>query len=346
MEWKVQRLPDLAGYTVEWAEANNFLLARRDRIYRSRDLTPPFTEVARIGASVLRRATSKFRLGQRLLRYMVYNLVPLKNGDLFVTFGKSVGIISNGVYADLPGLARACRVLRRGCAVDSNGNVYFGEYLSNNDRGRVNIYRYRTGGKRLEVAYTFAEKTIRHVHGMYFDEYSNSIYCLTGDVERECRILRSQDGFKSFDVVGEGDESWRAVSLLFDRRYIHYGTDAEFEDNRIIRLDRDSLEREDVGDVTGTVFYSARVGEDLFFTTTAENAPSQKQNVAAIWNITPQGKICKIAEFEKDRWHGGLFMFGTVHLPYKNGFDDRLFFALVGVTGDDQTFCLRRDQGP
>jgi hypothetical protein len=39
---------------------------------------------------------------------------------------------------------------------------------------------------------------------------------LTGDAGSECRIMRTEDGFASVETVGEGDETWRAVSVLFD----------------------------------------------------------------------------------------------------------------------------------
>ena len=66
--------------------------------------------------------------------------VPLDNGEIFVTFDKSVGVIRNGRYRELEGLARPCRVLRSACAIDGNGEIYFGEYLANNERGPMRVY--------------------------------------------------------------------------------------------------------------------------------------------------------------------------------------------------------------
>jgi len=33
-------------------------------------------------------------------------------------------------------------------------------------------------------------------------------------------------------------------------------------------------------------------------------------------------------------------MFGTIHLPYRNAIEDKLFFSVVGVKEDDRTFCV------
>ena len=103
-----------------------------------------------------------------------------------------------------------------------------------------------------------------------------------------------------------------------------------------------SIMRKSIGDVSGTAFYSKRLGADLFFTTTAENAPSQEENVAALWHVDPDGQCSELVKFGKDRWDGTLFMFGTMHLPYRNEASDKLFFSLVGVEEDDRTFCVKQ----
>ncbi len=342
MDWKVEQIPELTGYTVEWAEPGNYYLSRQNRIFHSTTLTPPFKEIGRVGAPAWKSAAAIFRPFQRLLRFMVYNVIPLYNGDVFVTFDKTVGVIRDGKYLPLVGLERPCRVLRAGCAVDQDGGVYFGEYLANDERGTMHVYKYIPGSDTLSVAYTFGAGEIKHIHGVYFDELTGSIYCLTGDNDPECRIVRTNDGFQTVEVVGSGDESWRAVSILFDEESLYYGTDAEFRDNRITRVNRSTLERTTLGEVTGTVFYAKKMGDDLFFTTTAENAPSQKENVAALWHVTTDGKCEKLASFEKDGLPGGLFMFGTIHFPFVNAEFDHLYFSLVGVRGDNKTFYARR----
>ena len=43
------------------------------------------------------------------------------------------------------------------------------------------------------------------------------------------------DYFKSIEVIGQGDQSWRSVSLLFTKKYIYYGTVCEFYQNKIYK---------------------------------------------------------------------------------------------------------------
>ena len=342
MNWSVEEVSELKGYTIEWAETGNYYLSRRNHLFHTKSLKPPFKKIAEIDAPKWKQIAARFRLTQRLLRFMFTNVVPLKNGNLFVTFDKSVGIIRQGKYEELKGLIRPCRVLRSACALDENGNILFGEYLANDERGEMRIYKYSPESDGLKIVYTFPPDSIKHIHGLYIDEFTKAIYCLTGDAEKECKIIRTFDEFKTLEIVGEGDETWRAVSVIFGKDKIFFGTDAEFRANHIYKLDRKTSVREILGEVNGTVFYSKKLGEDLFFTTTAENAPSQKENVAALWHATSDGNCREIIKFKKDFWHPTLFMFGTIHFPFVNKPDNELYFHLVGVREDNRTFRARK----
>ncbi len=343
MSFTVEEIPELRGFTVEWAEPGNYFLSRRNVVYHSSTLKAPFEQVAVIDAPSWKSAASNNRLLQRLLRFMVTNVVPLARRDeIFVTFDKSAGVIRDAKYRELAGLVRPCRVLRSACAVGRDGSVFFGEYLANDERGEMRIYRRRPGSDTVEVAYTFPAGSVKHIHGIYFDEFTGSLFCLTGDDLKECKILRTDDEFQTLETIGEGDETWRAVSVLFSGDSLFYGMDAEFRTNHIYRHDRAKGERRSLGEVSGTVFYSKTFGNDLFFATTAENAPAQKENVAAIWQTDGYAQLQEVIRFKKDRWHGTLFMFGTIHFPYVNRVNEGLYFSVVGVKGDNRTYRLAR----
>lgn len=337
MNWTLEEIPKLRGYCVEWAEPGKYYLSRRNEILHSENLEAPFKKIAIVAAPSWKTLASNFRLPQRLLRFMVTNVVPLGNGDLFVTFDKSVGIIRNGEYKHLLGLKRPCRVLRGACALDDKGSIFFGEYLANTERGPMRVYRYRTGDDAVKVVHTFPPGSIRHVHGLYYDRHTESVFCLTGDDERECQMLATSDEFATVQTIGSGDETWRAVSMLFSEDSIFYGTDAEFRENNIFRLERTTGERHDLGTVNGTVFYSIQIAGDLFFTTTAENAPSQVKNAAGLWKVS-NDECRQLASFKKDVWPTALFQFGTIHFPYANKLTNELYFQLVAVKGDSHTF--------
>ena len=342
MKWTVEAVPELRGYTVEWAEPGNFYLSRRSDLFHATALKPPFERIGTADAPAWKSAASRVRLAQRLLRFAVTNVILLNNGDLFVAFDKSVGVVRGGKYQTLKNLARPCRILRSACTIDGSGDVYFGEYIFNTERGAIRIYRYRQGADALEVAYTFPKNTIRHIHGIYFDDFTESLFCLTGDVDDECCFWRTFDGFKTVERVGAGDETWRAVSVQFKEDSFYYGMDAEYRTNHIYKVNRQTLARKSLGEVSGTVFHSIKMGADLFFTTTAENAPSQTENVAAVWHVDADDNLNHLVSFKKDRWHPSLFMFGKIHFPFVNRLANELYMQVVGVEEDDQMFRLVR----
>ena len=136
------------------------------------------------------------------------------------------------------------------------------------------IYRYNPTTKEVGIAHTFPPGQIRHVHGVHYDPFTESIWVVTGDLPHECKMLYTHDHFKSICVVGEGDESWRCLSPIFTKDYVFYGTDSEFQKNYIYRFDRKSGKRDIVAQIDGPVYYSKLLGDDMFFATTVEYCPS------------------------------------------------------------------------
>ena len=345
--WQVEPVPALSGYTVEWLEPGRVLLSRGNRIYRAATPTGPRQLVGEVAAPRWKRWTSRGRLAQRLLRFMVYNVLPLGDDTVLVTFGKQLGLILPGGYRSIRGMMRPCRVLRRGCALASDASVYWGEYVKNPERGAIHVYRYRPGTTHAEVVHTFGAGEIRHVHGVYRDPHTDSLWCLTGDRPEECRILRTSDGFETLETVGEGDETWRAVSLLFTVDAVYFASDAEFRDNHLYRLDRRSGERTTLATLDGPVYYSHAIGEDLFFATTAELCPSQSEPVASLWHVGSTGEVSRLVSFTKDllRKHltTMLFMPGTLHFPLGPGLEGVTYMSGVGLAGvDNQSLRLFR----
>lgn len=338
--WRVEEIPELKGFVIEWAEAGNYILSRRNQFFHTANITQKPKLIGEFEAPFWREIIAVSRLGQRLIRFSTNGIIPILPGEYFISFDRSIGILRDGKFTSIKGLRRPCRILRSGVAIHPSGDLYFGEYNANPEREPVLIYRYTPGTDEVSVAYEFSAGSIRHIHGIYFDRFNDSLICLTGDANDECRMITTHDGFNSIDIIGEGDESWRAVSVLFTEDAYFYGTDAEFRPNTIYRLDRQTREQKTLGEVSGTVFYSQQLDDELFFATTAENAPSQDENVAAIWNLSPAGQLSEVAKFQKDRWHKTLFGFGTIYFPHVSSAGTEIFFSISALNGDRKTFRI------
>ena len=63
---------------------------------------------------------------------------------------------------------------------------------------------------------------------------------------------------------------------------------------------------------------------------------------SVIWNVSADGECREIVKFHEDRWHGTLFMFGTIHFPFANKTAAELYFSLVGVKEDNRTYKISR----
>ena len=163
--WRVAEAPSLRGFVVEWLSADRVLLARRNVLYEAPAIGASLRRAGVVPQPWWRVAGSRVRIVQRALRQMFYNVLPLPDGSLFVTYARDVGSLRGGVWRPLPGLVRPCRVLRGGAALDPDGHVYFGEYLPNADRGAIRVYRCVPGAGALDVVHTFAPGAVRHVHG-------------------------------------------------------------------------------------------------------------------------------------------------------------------------------------
>lgn len=163
LEW----LPRHKGYTVEWADAKGYLLSRRDRLYFSQQLDDPtkFRLLGAVPASRGKRLMARSRIGQRLLRFLYYNVIRLpQGGRVFVTFRDRVGLFEpDGRFLEVSGLVQPCKFLRGGCAVDPEGGVYLGEYHLNRERGPMRIYYLAPGATRLEVVHQFPAGSVRHM---------------------------------------------------------------------------------------------------------------------------------------------------------------------------------------
>lgn len=314
--WCLEYQPKLDGFVVEWESPDRQLLSKRNHLFELANETDKPTYLGSFPVKKRDALLAQSRLVQRLLRFSYYNVLPLDDGRLFLTFGKRIGVMERGgEFSFISGLHRKFRVLRQGAAMAADRCVYFAEYFSNPDREAVNVYRYVPTETVVEVVYQFPAGSIRHVHGIYRDPIDDSLWCLTGDSEQECQIIRFSSDFDSPEIIGMGDETWRAVSCQFTEDAIYYAMDAEFRQNYLYRLDRQTGQRTQLAEMDGPVYYSARVGSDLFFGVAAELCPSQTGRAASVWHLDEQNVPTRVIAMQKDFLPLKYFQVGVFCFP-------------------------------
>ena len=280
---------------------------------------------------------SHFDLIRRFFRAEITGLYALTNGDRIAVAKKGLFLQKQG-----KGDFKKCFSIPRGskplnlCFAPS-GNIYLGEYFQNMEKQAVKIYCSEDNGQNWHIAYTFGVGNINHIHGLFFDKYTNRIWVATGDRENECIIGYTMDEFKTFIEVFRGGQEYRTCQLFFYKDYIVFGTDTQYEQNVIKKFDRKTLEITELQQVQGSVIKGGQVGDVAFISTTVEPSKVNTDKYAHLW-VTKNGLHWEERYKAKKDWLPYIFQFGTFEFPQYYGIDKlkRLYFsgrALKGLDG-------------
>lgn len=280
---------------------------------------------------------SRFSLTRRLLRAEITGLYSLSNGDHLAIAKKGLFLQKGG-----QGNFEKCFAMPRGSkplsiCIAPSGNLYFGEYFQNMEKHAVHIYRSEDNAQTWQIVYTFTEGEINHIHGLFYDQYTNRIWVATGDRENECIIGYTEDEFKTFKKVFRGGQEYRTCQLFFYKDFIVFGTDTQYEQNVIKMFDRKTLEITELQEVQGSVIKGGQVGEVAFISTTVEPSKVNTDKYAHLW-VTKDGLHWEERYKAKKDWLPFIFQFGTFEFPQYSGIDklERLYFsgrALKGLDG-------------
>jgi hypothetical protein len=261
---------------------------------------------------------STFFLTRRFFRAEITKLYTLNDGT-------QICIAKKGIFKREFGGCKfvKCFTVPRGSrpmnlCIDNNNHIYFGEYFTNAKKKPVHVYHSTDTGKSWDIAYTFPEGEINHIHGIFLDPYSNLIWVATGDRENECIIGNTSDGFKTLNVVFRGGQEYRAVNLLFYKDFIIYATDSQYLKNEIKKIDRRNFDISVLAKIQGSGIYGGQCGDYGFFSTSVEPSKVNKDKNSHLWLSRNGLEWEEIFKARKDIWNGTLFQFGSILFPQYN----------------------------
>ncbi len=276
----------------------------------------------------------------RLFRLSVHNLVVIQQEALVFSIRGSIVRydIRKGEFISTPVL-RGTRPLFLCCASDNK--IFYGDYFGNDNREIVQIYGSEDGGKSYQSVHVFPASTVRHIHGVFHDPYTESLWVTTGDNDEESGIWKTDDEFRTLTRIIGGSQCSRAVQLLFTQNHVYFGSDAPATVNNIFRLHKDTGDVERLQEVESSVFWGCKVGDKLFFSTAVEPSKVNKYGKACIWGSVDGCRWKSVARFSKDLWPMKLFQYGQIFFPNGKNDTDYLFFTPFATEKHGSIQCLK-----
>ena len=269
----------------------------------------------------LHKFFKRFRIFRRLLRIDKVNAVVINKAPLLLM------IIHQGSvyrYDHDQGLGFICRVLNGSSLLHDSiaitpFGVYFGEYVNQKRSLAVNIYKIDIELKNGDIIYTFENAAIKHIHSCSWDPYDNKLWILTGDNKNECKIITADHDFMNISIIGQGDQIWRAVSIIFKQDYVYWFMDSPSEPSRLVRYSRSNGSIQLLQEFPGPIWYVKELSTNLYvLSTVIEPGDSTDDNFVYMYQSNDLENWKLIHTFKKDLLSSSYFKFSTIYFSSGN----------------------------
>lgn len=228
--------------------------------------------------------------------------------------------------------------------------VLYGEYIWNENKGPVSIYKYDF--VKWSCVYTFPNDTITHIHNITFDYYKNRYIILTGDEDTESAIWEADVDFISVKKIIGGNQKYRSCVCFPTKDGIFYATDTPLEENSLFFLRNDNTLKK-ISSINGPCIYGTVLDNFLFFSTSVEGDPTVgkiryrllnklgkgvKNRFVHIMSFNVEKGLEKLYEIKKDALPMWLFQFGNAKFIT----DDNNIYFSTQSTVKKGTFIIER----
>jgi hypothetical protein len=258
----------------------------------------------------------RFRLWRRALRLDKANaLFNFRKDGVVVIYASNVFFYDLGSrQLSWTNRLRQCRnVLHCGIAVSPKG-LFFGEYGANPDRASVPVWKSSDDGRSWNIIHEFPPRSIRHIHGVYADPYSDSLWITSGDFQGECFLFEVKDNnFEEIVKHGDGSQRWRPVSMFFEPDRLIWAMDSQLETSHLQVFDRATKSLTQCCAFPGPVWYSKRFADgSAVLQTTVEAGEGVKSEFSHIYFSHDLINWIEVARFPKDRLPLRYFKSGVI----------------------------------
>jgi hypothetical protein len=288
-----------------------------------------------------RRLTSQLRPAARLVRDGFHTLVALPSGHLVAAVAGAIVTLGPGGKE-----LRVTHAIQRGTrplsiAATPDGRVFWGEYFDNPERAEVHIYASGDSGSTWRIAHTFPARSVRHVHNIVYDPWSDALWILTGDNGDECRILYASRELSRVEVILSGNQQARAVAAVPAPVGLYFASDTPFEKNHLYRLDRRG-QLTQLPELNSSVLSGCRVGNSLFFATMVEPSTVNLDRRVCLYGSADGSAWWHLITWDKDIWPMRFFQYGNAFFPSGEAPPNLLAVTTVAVKRDDNATTIFR----
>lgn len=273
----------------------------------------------------------------------INNLIKTSGGDVVVIFDRVYWYSEkkpDKLAAVIPSDAvpEFAPPLRGGATVHGVSNkIYFGEYLNGHQRD-IRVFCVDVSASSVWECWRFSREQIKHIHSIHYDRFRSRLWVCTGDSDHESCLYYTDDEFSSVHKLGGGDQTWRAIAMLFDENGMEWGMDAGKDApadavNYIYRYDFNSGQRSSRKTI-GNPAYSACEMADGMAVMQTSFEPGRCQETpeaAALWIRDQQGVWSNLLElpYGMTKPRQGVGKYGHIYLPQGKSPKNRLLFTPV-----------------
>ncbi|WP_298515387.1 hypothetical protein [uncultured Kordia sp.] len=337
---RIKKLP--SSEVVHYYSGNDIITSKFNKVkvkYNNYNCT------VKLPSGLVENVFGLFRLSRRALRLDKCNVFT--SGKFLVLIRKykvySYNLETNELKETLT--LKNCRnILHQSLCTNKQGELFFGEYGNNGDRKPVNVYKSTDNGQSWEVIYQFKAGEIKHIHGCYYDKYEDKIWTLTGDFENENIVMKSDANFTDPERIGDGSQTYRTVSIIFQKDAVHWIMDSPIERSYHYEMDRKSYEITKKEGFPGPVWYVKELSDGYFMAASSvEIGDGVFDNYAHLFVSKDLETWTELAKFKKDILPMRYFKWGVIAFADGEQSSDSfpLFFeALNKVDGKSYTYKI------
>ncbi len=336
MKLEIERtIPNLRPHTII---DSSIISSSGYKIYKSEDEGNSWDKCAKLPVNSFNYILSRFRLTSRLTRAGISQIKRF--GDkLLISCDKRMFVSDLSFsYIDTIDLTVRAYQLLDNSICTTPGYVYYGEYFPNPKREEVRIYRSKDGVD-WEVVYAFPERSIKHVHVLQYDPFTNKIWFSTGDSDKECVLGYADQDFSQVKIVGKESQLWRTLEFYFTKDYVYWATDTPLEQNKLVSYHRENGEVRDIVGVNGPVYNLKTFGGGYIMATAVEGGKGEWDNKARLWCSPDLFNWEECISYEKD---GYPYLMGLGRLLLCDNLKDKIIFSGLGLKGIDNKLVIGR----